>query len=100
MNQVNIEMTLISRCEASACSYNKNNGCHAKAITIGDVKYPMCDTYLHTSGHCKETERSAGVGACKVIGCQHNSDFECSAQSINVGLSGKDIMCLTFKQAS
>jgi hypothetical protein len=46
-------------------------------------------------------ERSAaiaGVGACKVSSCAHNSDLECQALSIRVGYHGDHPDCLTFEK--
>ena len=97
MNEMKIEMPLISQCTVESCSYNVNHGCHAKAITIGDLDNPGCDTYFNGHEHCTEKTRTAGVGACKVSACQHNSDFECSAATIKVGFSNENIQCLTYK---
>ncbi len=97
MDSLNIEMPLVSQCAVHECTYNLNNNCHAKAITIGDGSHPGCDTFFSLDEHCKEQNRQAGVGACKVNDCIHNEDFECMARDINVGFSGNDINCLTFK---
>jgi hypothetical protein len=39
---------------------------------------------------------TAGVGACKVSGCLNNSDYECDAPNIHVGMKGGTPDCLTF----
>ncbi len=96
--KMTIDMPVVAECAISDCAYNLNQGCHARAITIGDGVHPGCDTFLSASGHTRERVRTAGVGACKVAACQHNDDFECMANEINVGLSGNDINCLTFRE--
>ena len=89
------EMPPIAKCDVSKCGYNVNNGCHAKAITIGDGLNPGCDTYFETKDHNRNIQRSAGVGACKVDACQNNQDYEFMAASISVGMVNGQINCLT-----
>lgn len=89
-------MPIISRCDVSGCAYNTDKNCHARAITVGDLANPGCDTFFDNIGHTKETQRIAGVGACKVTNCRHNNDLECTADSIEVGFSAKKINCLTY----
>ena len=96
MKNIVVEMPLVSRCDVSRCSYNVNNNCHAKAITVGDSTNPACDTFIDASKHTKETKRLAGVGACKVSGCEYNEDFECVAENIAVTSSKQDTKCRTF----
>lgn len=96
MNQLTVEMPLVSKCSATHCGYNVNRNCHAKAITVGDTKNPECDTFFQSKIHNKEVKRVAGVGACKVIGCQHNEDFECMMNAIAVGIVKDSINCLTY----
>ena len=93
---ITIEMPEVSACIISECAYNVANKCHARAITIGDGTYPGCDTFLHSSIHSKDEIRHAGVGACKVRLCKFNYDFECTAQNIEVGIAGGDVICETF----
>ena len=96
MEKIVIEMPLVSQCDAKECGYNIGNNCHAKAITIGDYVNPGCDTYFNEKIHNKETKRVAGVGACKVDACKFNSDFECVADNIAIGMIKKNVTCLTF----
>jgi len=96
MKNESIGMPEVSRCDVSKCSYNVGSNCHAIAITVGDGSHPGCDTFLDSNKHVKETKRIAGVGACKVISCQHNEDLECSAEKIIVGVTKNDINCRTF----
>ncbi len=93
---VNIEMPAVEGCEAQDCAYNHDLSCHARGITIGDLKHPGCDTFTPAGQHTHETKRIAGVGACKVVACRYNDDLECEADSIRVGRSGNAIICKTF----
>jgi hypothetical protein len=77
--------------------YNADGACHAKAITVGNTINPDCDTYLVSAAHAGNVRIVAGVGACKVTGCQFNQDFECTAESIKVGFASDQIRCLTFQ---
>lgn len=96
--KITLDIPVVNNCTISDCAYNANDKCHAKAITIGDGVHPGCDTsYLMPPDHTKNTKIIAGVGACKVTGCKLNSDFECSASSIDVGMTGDDINCLTYR---
>lgn len=88
-------MPSVSHCSASQCAYNQNNGCRAKAITVGDGKEPGCDTYFTSPRHTQEKSRIAGVGACKVASCKFNVDFECTAAEISVAKFGTMVKCET-----
>ncbi|WP_151446760.1 DUF1540 domain-containing protein [Lacisediminimonas profundi] len=100
MKQVSIEMPLVSGCSAVECVYNRNSDCHARAITVGDGVHPGCDTYFNLPApetfHTKAKHQIAGVGACKVSLCQHNTDYECHADVIAVGRTAEQANCLTF----
>ena len=92
-----MEMAKVQQCDASECSYNQNNGCHAFAITIGDESNPMCDTFCSTTEKASGTQM-AGVGACKVTACTHNDHLECNCSQIKVGHNGGQINCMSFEQ--
>ncbi len=94
-----IQMPEVSRCDASVCAYNTQNGCRARAITIGDGSFPGCDTFLGISAAHVSSVQIAGVGACKVAGCKHNVDFECQADAINVATVSAPPACQTFAAA-
>ena len=89
-------MPNVSKCVVNGCAYNCGECCHAKAITIGDNLNPGCDTFFTAERHMKHSTFLAGVGACKVSVCKYNEDFECTADSINVGYVGKEVKCLSF----
>lgn len=93
--KMTIEMPKVMECEAEECVYNREGDCHARAITVGDGDTPACDTYMGADRHANRREE-AGVGACKVTGCRHNSDFECIADSILVGRMSNQAQCQTF----
>lgn len=98
--KITIDIPAVEECSISDCAYNMNDKCHAKAITIGDGMHPGCDTsFMKSEKHAKNTTIMAGVGACKVAACSFNSDFECSANSITVGMKDDSINCLTFSAA-
>lgn len=96
MNQIMIEMPIVKKCSANQCAYNVSQNCRAKAITIGDVSHPGCDTFFASLNRTQENKRIAGVGACKISECLYNEDFECAAQSISVGQALDGVRCLTF----
>jgi Domain of Unknown Function (DUF1540) len=95
--KITLEMPQVSKCDVAKCGYNSAHQCHAKAITVGDISSPECDTYLPTSGHTSALTSIAGVGACKVIGCKFNKDYECTGDDIQVGRLGSSIRCLTYQ---
>ena len=95
MKNITLEMPVVTMCMASECVYNLNSNCHARAITIGDTAHPSCDTFLAGSRHTKQTQ-IAGIGACKTVGCKFNSDLECMAESIQVGMVKNKANCMTF----
>jgi len=94
--KLTLDMPIVAGCAATDCAYSVDQGCHARAITIGDRDNPRCDTFLGASSHTRSTTLTAGVGACKVSACSHNEDFECTAENIGVGMQGGEVHCLTF----
>ncbi len=96
MKTIAIEMPLVTKCMASACAYNVNTSCHARAITIGDATHPGCDTFLMGSLHIKDAQRTAGIGACKTAICKFNEDLECMADNVQVGMVRNEANCMTF----
>lgn len=99
MKKLPVQMTEVQSCSVTSCAYNANSACHAKAITIGDERTPECDTFFASITHARDVGVTAGVGACKVAGCQFNKDFECTAGNIRVGTSGNCVCCLTYQPA-
>ncbi|MGE3610564.1 MAG: DUF1540 domain-containing protein [Bacteriovoracaceae bacterium] len=97
MQNINLEISLVQKCDVEKCAFNNDHKCHAKAITIGDSNNPGCDTLMINSKHAQNTQRIAGVGACKVSHCQFNNDYECTADQIQVGFSDSKVHCLTYE---
>lgn len=95
--EMTIEMPRVESCDVSACIYNVESACHAKAITVGNGVAPGCDTYMHASQHVRNASVLAGVGACKVGGCEFNNDYECGASSIEVGARADGVFCMTYE---
>ncbi len=92
------EMPKVLDCTVTNCAYNTKEACHAMAITIGEApQNPACDTFFEASQHGGVPDITAGVGACKVSSCRHNSDYECEAANIQVGMKEGTPDCLTFK---
>ncbi|MFA6016192.1 MAG: DUF1540 domain-containing protein [Gallionellaceae bacterium] len=96
MNRICIEMPAVTKCTASECSYNIDSDCHARAITIGDALKPGCDTFIAGSHHIKQSQQTAGIGACKTAICKFNEDLECMAETIQVGKIMNEVNCMTF----
>ncbi|MHC5145450.1 MAG: DUF1540 domain-containing protein [Planctomycetota bacterium] len=92
-----MEMAMVKECGAIGCSYNADNMCHALAITIGDTVHPTCDTMCQSPIKGGDGEVTAGVGACKVASCAHNSSLECDCSEISVGYQGTKVDCLSFE---
>lgn len=93
--KLNVIMPEVASCAMTACGYNQDRNCHARAITVGDGTHPMCDTYAPVSGSGAGTSK-AGVGACKVTVCTYNRDLECEAEGIRVDLHDGHPDCVTF----
>ena len=91
-------MPKISECQVKDCSYNKDNDCHALAITVGDEKCPGCDTFMKSGKKGGNPDSHGSVGACKADSCKHNKSLACSADSIQVGLGthGCHAECRTY----
>jgi hypothetical protein len=95
--KMTIDMPPVSNCDITECAYNMGHNCHARAITVGDGIHPGCDTFFSNTTHTHKTKQLAGVGACKVSGCMHNTDYECGADDIIVGKdTANGIRCLTY----
>ena len=95
--EMTIDMPFVDTCSISECGYNKDNNCHARAITIGDSVHPGCDTsFLGAPSHT-HANSVAGVGACKVTSCNFNNDLECNADSISVSMKENSIQCITYQ---
>lgn len=90
-----IEVPEVQRCEVSECAYNRQNACHALAITVGDLTGHLCDTSISMGRHTQH-KGTAGIGACRAVDCIHNDDFECQADGVRIGMPGGQAECTTF----
>lgn len=88
-------MPRVQNCSVSGCGYN-HDGCTAFAITIGSLN-SACDTFIDSGDKGGMGELSAQVGACKRSECVHNTELECHAPAISVGLSVDRADCLTYE---
>ena len=95
--KLTLDIPNVSECEATACAYNVDRQCHARAITVGDGVHAACDTFLASESHVRDSAGPAGVGACKVSACRHNEDLECRASSIRIGIHEQHADCATFE---
>ncbi|NLW32825.1 MAG: DUF1540 domain-containing protein [Fibrobacter sp.] len=91
-----LEIPNIIDCNAKNCVYNKQNQCHAFAITVGDEE-PRCDTYCSSQTKGGINEVTGKVGACKVCDCIHNKSFECTAQGIHITINHGTPDCSTYE---
>lgn len=94
--KMTIQMPAVENCSVSECAYNSDSSCHAKAITVGDGSNPHCDTYMDDGHSQTHLNVQAGVGACKVSGCEHNVDLECMADSVSLTMLDDGVNCETY----
>jgi hypothetical protein len=94
----NVDMPVVDNCTADACAYNRDNSCHALAITVGDGGGAHCDTFFGISRKGGVASVTGGVGACKMADCTHNVDLECRAPAISVGAQRDTADCLTYER--
>ncbi len=92
-----MKMPKIKDCDVLDCSYNKDNMCHAIAITVGDEE-PSCDTFISRNHKGGAMDMTGGVGACKTEDCMFNQSMECVAQNISITLSGGHADCVTYSK--
>jgi hypothetical protein len=92
------KISKIKDCSVEYCSYNKEQKCHAIAVTIGGPE-PLCDTYadLEEKGGAADM---AEVGACKVTRCAFNKSLECAKNEIDVGMYDNRVECISFRDRS
>ena len=90
-------MSNISNCSVAQCTFNHNQSCRAVAITVGDsTSDSTCDTFFTISTQNEINEMTGSVYACMHAECRYNSDYECGAPDIRVGLVEGQPDCLTF----
>ena len=94
--KMTIDIPVVDSCAIAECAYNRDQHCHARAITIGDGQTPACDTLFCGAEPVRAQDIQAGVGACKVSSCSFNDDLECAADRISIGIKGDSVNCLTY----
>ena len=92
-----MEISKVIKCEVNDCSYNMNDACNARAITVGDGTSPRCDTFCQSMTKGGDSGCFASVGACKVSSCAFNTVLECRSPEICVGYKEDEPDCLTFQ---
>jgi len=92
-----MNMAKVTDCDMGECAYNRNQECHALAITIGNEGEPRCDTFVKCEQQGGDALATAGVGACKTSECRYNADLECCAPSIQVAHTQGHPDCKTFE---
>jgi hypothetical protein len=92
-----MSLPIVNMCSVEGCSYNHDHDCHAGAITVMEDS-AACATYF-SDGVKGGTTETGHVGACHRTDCVHNSELECSAQSVEIGPAGDVADCLTFTPA-
>ncbi len=93
-----MKMPKVMECSVESCAYNTMKSCHAMAITVGEPQGdPACDTFFTAEKHGGVMDMTAGVGACKSAECKFNTDYECTATSIMVGMHEGHPDCLTYQ---
>ena len=94
-----VDMPVVDNCTVDACAYNRDNNCHALAITVGNGEGAHCDTFFGIPRKGGVPSVTGGVGACKMADCTHNVDLECRAPAISVGAQRDTADCLTYRPA-
>jgi len=93
-----MRMPSVMKCEMAACAYNKDEMCHALAITVGGHGCPECDTMIQEKMEAGDPDAMGSVGACKVSACVHNMKLECAADSIVVRRAGNSAACRMYER--
>jgi hypothetical protein len=95
------ELSKVSECSVAGCAYNEADACHAGAVTIaGPQGEAGCATFIPLTIKGGFGDAVAAVGACQHFECTYNSELECGAPAIRVGLRGATSAdCLTYAAA-
>lgn len=90
-------MPKISKCEVDICSFNRNETCHARAVTISSIGRGRCETFCHLTTHSRDTSYTGFVGACKAQQCEDNFDLECQRREISIGYKAQGPCCNCYQ---
>ena len=91
-----MEMSKITKCDMSACVYNRENRCITMGITVGS--HAECNTFNHGSAKGGFDNVNGGVGACLAADCMFNEQLECNAPKISVMTHDRHPDCATFQK--
>jgi hypothetical protein len=89
-------MPQVKNCTLGECYYNREEICHANAITIGS-DHQMCDTFIADADRHGTPADIGRVGACHQSDCHFNEERSCGAGSINVDYHQEHGDCVTFE---
>jgi Domain of Unknown Function (DUF1540) len=93
-------VSCVSGCAISECVHNDAEQCRTPTLSVGDGFRPQCLNYRRKVGVFPALQVShqirAVVGACSVVPCAHNEDFECRADRIKIGEIGGHGSCVSF----
>ncbi|MHB1323339.1 MAG: DUF1540 domain-containing protein [Coriobacteriia bacterium] len=86
----------IMTCNATQCSYNQVEECHAESIHVGG-DHAICDTFTTTGAQELATSTEGEVGGCDMIECHFNEDRDCEANGVTVATHNGHADCFTFR---
>jgi len=66
------------------------------AITVGNGACAACDTFTSMPMKGGAADMVGGVGACRRDACRHNSNLECVAGMVAIGMHSGHADCKTF----
>lgn len=91
------DLPKVESCSVAECSFNKENQCHAAAITVSKTNDPACSTFINSSSKGGIDSLTAGVGACLQASCEHNNNLECGANAVAMALIDGIASCSTYQ---
>lgn len=84
----------ITTCAATACAFNKDQGCTALAVTVGGAATAACTTFAELDVRAGLGDAQGQVGACHRVDCVHNAELLCGATGIEVADTAA---CVTYQ---
>ena len=92
-----MKISRVGGCNVKLCAYNSRGKCHAKAINVGGLNGPVCDTFVKSLIKCSCGNTGGEVGACMIVSCRYNECLECVSGRVQVRLNSGMPKCDTFK---
>lgn len=92
------DLGLVSKCDASTCTYNQDKQCTAGAIDVSFMDaLAQCYTYTQEPDPVVQMGVGAGdVSQCDVIDCKYNVGQGCKAEAIAVTFVDEVAQCATY----